>query len=62
MSIDDEANVTTIRILTNSGGAQFTNGIQVTGGGSITYDQYNSLQLSPLGTQITGPFLLTGNI
>ena len=55
MSIDDEANVNTMGILTNSGGVQFNKGMQVTGGSSISYDANNSLQLSSLGTNITGP-------
>ena len=36
--------------------------MQVTGGTSISYDANNNLQLSTLGTQITGPFSVNGDI
>ena len=61
MYIDDTANVNMIGML-YSGGVQFSNGMQVVGGSSITYDANNSLQLSSLGTQIAGPFSVNGDI
>ena len=60
MNIDDYSNFNVYGFLTNSGGATFTNGIQVSPGGSISYDANNSLQLTALGTQITGPLSVSG--
>ena len=62
MYIDDYANVNMIGILTNSGGVQFTNGMQVIGGTSISCDANNFLQLSPLGTTITGPLTASNGL
>ena len=56
MSIDDNANFNTIGLLTNSGGVQFTHGMQVIGGSSISYDSNTSLNIDSMGTHITGPF------
>ena len=60
MYIDDYSNFNVYGLLTNSGGATFTNGIQVSAGGSQSYDANNSLQLTALGTQITGPLSVGG--
>ena len=58
--IDDYSNLNVHGLFTNSGGAAFTNGIQVSAGGSISYDANNALQLTALGTQITGPLSVGG--
>ena len=57
---DDSSNFTTYGVLTNTGGAQFNNGIQVSGGSSISYDPTHKLELLPTGTKITGDLLITG--
>ena len=62
MTIDDGANINTVGILNNSGGASFTNGIQVTSGVNISYDSNTALNLDSMGSHITGPFSVNGNI
>ena len=44
--VDDLLNVQMNGFLTNTGGAQFTKGIQVVGGGNITYDYINLIEVS----------------
>ena len=62
MYLDDLLNVQMNGFLTNTGGAQFNNGLQVAGGGGITYDANNSLQVSSLGTQVNGQFSFNNNL
>ena len=61
MYLDDLKNVQIAGFLTITGGTQLTNGLQVNaGGGNITYDVNNSIQVSQLGTVITGSLTCTG--
>ena len=59
---DNYSKFTSYGILTNTGGAQFNNGIQVTAGATISYNANNSLQLTPTGTLITGDLSATGTL
>ena len=61
MHIDYNAHVNMIGMLYDSGGVQLSKGMQVIGT-SITYDSNIASQISSLGTQITGPLSLAGNI
>ena len=51
MYIDDYANFTTCGILTNSGGAPLTHGIQVTGGATMSYDASHMLEITGTGAK-----------
>ena len=61
-STDDYANFTTYGILTNSGGAHFTKGIQVTGGATISYNPYHMLEIIGTGANIKGDWNITGSL
>ena len=62
MCIEDGANINTVGILNNSGGASFTNGIHATSGVNISYDSNTALNIDSMGTHITGPFSVYSNI
>ena len=57
---DDSGTLTTLGILTNSGGVSFTNGITVSAGASISYDPSHMLEMTATGTNITGDCNITG--
>ena len=57
---DDFGEFTTSGILTNTGGVQFNNGIQVTAGATISYDSSHKLEITATGTNITGDCNITG--
>ena len=58
--LDDNGTLTTLGILSNSGGVSFTNGLTVSGASSISYDPSHKLELTATGTNITGDCNITG--
>ena len=62
MYLDDLLNVQINGVLTNTGGAQFTNGIQVGGGGNITDDANNFNLFKPTWNTDYWTFSVNGDI